>query len=77
MSHELSFIICCIENKRREAECMDEKFLKVDEVMQILGISKSVAYKIMRQMNDELKKKGYAVIRGKLVASILMNDSTE
>ncbi len=56
---------------------MDEKFLKVDEVMQILGISKSVAYKIMRQMNDELKKKGYAVIRGKLVASILMNDSTE
>lgn len=45
---------------------MNEKFLKVEDVMQILGISKSAAYKIMRQMNDELLKKGYAVIRGKI-----------
>lgn len=45
---------------------MNEKFLKVEDVMQILGISKSAAYKIMRQMNDELMKKGYAVIRGKI-----------
>ena len=44
---------------------MNEKFLKVDDVMQILGISKSAAYNIMRQLNDELKEKGYAVIRGK------------
>jgi hypothetical protein len=34
--------------------------------MQILGISKSAAYKIMRQMNDELLKKGYVIIRGKV-----------
>ena len=34
--------------------------------MQILGISKSAAYNIMRQLNDELKEKGYAVIRGKI-----------
>lgn len=45
---------------------MNKKFLKVEDVMQILGISKSAAYKIMRQMNDELVKKGYAVIRGKI-----------
>jgi DNA-binding transcriptional regulator GbsR (MarR family) len=45
---------------------MNEKFLKVDDVMQILGISKSAAYKIMRQMNDELLKKGYVIIRGKV-----------
>jgi hypothetical protein len=45
---------------------MNEKFLKVEDVMQILGISKSSAYNIMRQMNDELKKKGYVVIRGKV-----------
>lgn len=45
---------------------MNEKFLKVEDVMQILDISKSVAYKIMRQMNDKLVKKGYAVIRGKI-----------
>jgi predicted transcriptional regulator len=45
---------------------MNEKFLKVEDVMQILGISKSAAYKIMRQMNDELLKKGYVIIRGKV-----------
>ncbi len=52
--------------KRRERRCMNDKFLKVEDVMQILGISKSAAYKIMRQMNGELTKKGYAVIRGKI-----------
>lgn len=36
---------------------MNEKFLKVDDVMQILGISKSAAYNIMRQLNNELKEK--------------------
>ena len=45
---------------------MNEKFLKVDDVMQILGISKSAAYNIMRQLNNEPKEKGYAVIRGKI-----------
>jgi predicted transcriptional regulator len=45
---------------------MYDKFLKVEDVMQILGISKSAAYKIMRQMNDELLKKGYVIIRGKV-----------
>ena len=45
---------------------MNEKFLKVDDVMQILGISKSAAYNIMRQLNNELEEKGYAVIRGKI-----------
>ena len=42
---------------------MNEKFL---EVMQILGISRSAAYKLMRQINSELEKKGYIVIRGKV-----------
>ena len=45
---------------------MNERFLKVDDVMQILGISKSAAYNIMRQLNNEQKEKGYAVIRGKI-----------
>ena len=29
-------------------------------------ISKSAAYKLMRQINSELEKKGYIVIRGKV-----------
>lgn len=44
---------------------MNEKFLEVGDVMQILGISRSAAYKLMRQINSELEKKGYIVVRGK------------
>lgn len=45
---------------------MNEKFLEVGDVMQILGISRSAAYKLMRQINSELEKKGYIVIREKV-----------
>ncbi len=45
---------------------MEDKFLNVGDVMQILGISKSAAYKIMRQINGELEKKGYITIHGKI-----------
>ena len=36
---------------------MNEKFLKVEDIMGILGISKSVAYKLMRELNEEMAKK--------------------
>ena len=45
---------------------MNEKFLEVGDVMRSLGISRSAAYKLMRQINSELEKKGYIVIRGKV-----------
>ena len=45
---------------------MNEKFLEVGDVMQILGISRSAAYKLMRKLNDEMVKKGYIAIRGRV-----------
>ena len=33
---------------------MNNAFIKVDEVAQVLGISKSYAYKIVREMNNDL-----------------------
>ena len=44
----------------------ERKVFRVGDVMQIFGISKSAAYKLMRQINSELEKKGYIVIRGKV-----------
>lgn len=35
------------------------KFLFVEDVMQILGISQSKAYQIMRKINRELEAEGY------------------
>ena len=43
--------------KGKVVKGMNEKFLEVGDVMQILGISRSAAYKLMRQINSELEKK--------------------
>ena len=41
-------------------------FLRVDEVAEILGISKSYAYKIVQKLNAELKKQGFITIAGRV-----------
>lgn len=42
------------------------KFVSTEEVANELGVSKSFAYKIIRQMNDELKNKGFMIVAGKV-----------
>jgi hypothetical protein len=42
------------------------QFYKVDDVMEILGISKSKAYKIIQGLNKELNAKGYITVNGKV-----------
>ena len=41
-------------------------FMKVDEVAETLGISKSYAYKIVQKLNAELKDKGFLTIAGRV-----------
>lgn len=41
-------------------------YYTVEEVQKILGISSSKAYQVIRQLNNELKAKGYIVIAGKV-----------
>ena len=41
-------------------------FIRVDEVAQELGISKSYAYKIVQKLNVELKEKGFMTISGRV-----------
>ena len=36
------------------------------EVSQILGVSRGKSYKILRELNEELKQKGYIVIAGRI-----------
>mgnify|MGYP001171490584 CR=1 FL=1 len=42
------------------------KFLFVEDVMKILGISQSKAYQIMRKINRELEAEGYETIAGRV-----------
>lgn len=44
---------------------MKEQFITAAEVAQIMGISKSKSYQIVREMNKELKKRGYLTVAGK------------
>ena len=44
----------------------DAMFMTVDEVMREMPCSKAFAYKTIREMNQELKKRGFLVIPGKV-----------
>lgn len=41
-------------------------FVRVDTLMEDLQISKPLAYRLMKEMNDELKEKGYLTISGRV-----------
>ena len=46
---------------------MEEKtFLTVDEVAELLTVSKSKAYEIVRQLNKELKEKGLITVAARV-----------
>ncbi len=40
--------------------------LYAEDVSQELGISKGYAYKIIKELNEELKKEGFIVISGRI-----------
>lgn len=45
---------------------MEKRFIRVDEVAKELDVSKPYAYKIIRQLNEELKAKGFITIAGRV-----------
>lgn len=45
---------------------MEKMFLKVADVMKVLDVSESYAYKLIRKLNKELEKKGCFVIAGRI-----------
>jgi len=44
----------------------ERRFLNVDDVVAIMCVSESMAYKIIRDLNTELKKEGYITVAGKI-----------
>lgn len=41
-------------------------FIRADEVARELGVSRSYAYKLIKQLNEELRKKGYITVAGRV-----------
>lgn len=48
------------------------RMIKVEEVMDILQVSKSSAYHTMQRLNKELQAKGYITHSGRISRSYLM-----
>ncbi len=44
----------------------EELFYTVEDIIDILNVSKSTAYREIKKLNDELKKQGYITICGKV-----------
>jgi len=41
-------------------------FISAQEVAEMLGISKSKAYRIVRELNEELEAKGFITVAGRV-----------
>ncbi len=47
-------------------------FISSSEVAEIMGISRSRAYKVIKVLNDELRSKGFITISGKVSRKYFM-----
>ncbi len=44
----------------------NKTFMTVDEVAREMSVSKSYAYKVVKQLNQELKQLGYLTVAGRV-----------
>ncbi len=54
----------------------NRNFMTVDEVAKELKVSKSYAYKIVKQLNKELSKLGYLTFSGRVNANYFYKKSS-
>lgn len=45
---------------------MNKQYITAKEISEMLGVSNSKAYSIIRELNSELKERGYLTIPGKV-----------
>lgn len=45
---------------------MNKLFMKAEEIQEELGISKTYAYEIIKELNEELEKMGYKTLAGRV-----------
>lgn len=45
---------------------MDKQYITAKEIAEMLGVSNSKAYSVIRELNAELKERGYLTIPGKV-----------
>ncbi len=43
-----------------------ETFISPEEIMEVLGVSRTTAYKFIAQLNNELESRNFIVVNGKV-----------
>ena len=51
---------------------MNNYLISAQEVVELMGVSESMAYRIIKKCNEELAKKGYITVRGKTPKAYLL-----
>ena len=55
------------KNTRKDKKNMNEKlYYTAAEIAQMIGVGRTTAYGIVKQMNEELKSRGFLAVRGKV-----------
>lgn len=57
---------------RKEIVTMKNYLISAPEVVELMGVSESMAYRIIKKCNEELAKKGYITVRGKTPKAYLL-----
>ena len=60
------FIYSHIGRKEKLMNTIQTTFLRVNEVAQIMQVSKPKAYAIMRELNKELEARGFLTVSGRI-----------
>lgn len=50
----------------KKVRTAEDLFYRVEDVMRLLGYSRSKSYKVIAQLNRELKEKGYCTCDGRI-----------
>lgn len=50
---------------------MESMYVKASEVAEIMGVSKAKAYKVIAEMNEELRTRNFIVISGRVPRKFL------
>lgn len=56
----------CAAPHKKGSEWMEKQYITAKEISGMLGVSNSKAYAIIRELNAELKERGYLTIPGKV-----------
>ena len=50
----------------RKKDVMKRMFMRAEDVAEVMDVSVSYAYKLIRRLNEELREKGFITIRGRI-----------